>query len=35
MTIQDNVVKHKLFVPKNDWSRFSKRWGLPSYDSID
>jgi len=34
MTIQDNVVKHKLFTPQNDWSRFSKRWGLPGYDLI-
>ncbi|WP_409069170.1 hypothetical protein ACFLKB_04880 [Clostridium sp. FAM 1755] len=35
MTIQDNVVKHKLFTPKNDWARFSKRWRLPGYDLID
>ncbi|MGO5073028.1 hypothetical protein ACTQ4K_03575 [Clostridium sporogenes] len=35
MTIQDNVVKHKLFSPQNDWARFSKRWGLPGYDLID
>ncbi|GAA0124080.1 hypothetical protein [uncultured Clostridium sp.] len=35
MTMQDNVVKHKLFTPQNDWARFSKRWGLPGYDLID
>ncbi|KAI3345688.1 hypothetical protein [Clostridium botulinum] len=35
MTIQDNVVKHKLFTTQKSWSRFSKRWGLPSYDLID
>ncbi|AUM95037.1 MULTISPECIES: hypothetical protein [Clostridium] len=35
MTIQDNVVKHKLFTPNNDWARFSKRWRLPGYDLID
>ncbi|MBW6411916.1 hypothetical protein [Clostridium weizhouense] len=35
MTKEGNSVKHKLFVPEDDWARFAKRWGLPGYDLID
>ncbi|MEG0772705.1 RHS repeat-associated core domain-containing protein [Clostridium sp.] len=28
------VMRHRAFIPKSDWSRYSKRWGLPSLDKV-
>lgn len=28
------VMRHRAFIPQNDWARYSKRWELPGIDGI-
>jgi hypothetical protein len=28
------AIRHRAFIPKKDWTRYSKRWDLPDFDGI-
>jgi hypothetical protein len=28
------VMRHRAFIPKSDWARYSKRWELPGFDAV-
>ncbi|MEC1650333.1 hypothetical protein P9D74_04970 [Bacillus vallismortis] len=30
ITLKDDVVTHRSFIPQSDWKRYSNRWELPS-----
>ncbi|MET3507792.1 T7SS effector LXG polymorphic toxin [Halalkalibacter oceani] len=35
ITIKDDVITHRSFIPESDWQRYSNRWGLPSINDIN
>ncbi|WP_194868955.1 hypothetical protein [Pseudoalteromonas sp. PPB1] len=28
------IMRHRAFIPKSDWARYSKRWKLPSIENV-
>ncbi len=34
ITLKGDIIKHRSFIPKSDWVRYSKRWELPTWDKI-
>ena len=29
-----SIMRHRTFIPKDDWPRYSRRWELPGYDEV-